>query len=588
MSNQYWEQQVKWIIKNVRNNNVLPIYKKYLYIQTDKRDLILFKPNKLQLQLEEIIQNDIKKKGYVRIIILKARRHGISTHIEARLFLKTAYTPYYNTAIVAHNHDANKVILDMSKLFYQKLPTPIKPKIDKDNMKELSFSEILSTFYVFTASGKNTSRSTAFSALHATEAAFYPNDESLDAILQTIKDIEGTEIYFESTANTASGYFFELYKNAKLGNNDYTPVFFPWFIHPEYKRNFISPQEKETFMNNLLSHKEDGIYGDEELEMKTYNLTPEQMNWRRYMIDNKCARRLQVFKREYPANDEECFMSSGAPVFNLTLCKYNMMKQTKTPQTGYFKESEKGNIIFVPSPSQTLIKVYHPSLPIYEHKFRYCAGVDASDNVEGGDKSALYVLDRLYDPVRVVCSVCGYIDPDILGEIILKINEYYKKDVYFCIERSPAGNVTINTVYKKLSAQLYNTRKMDSKTQTVSKEKVGFETNKYSKKIIINNLDSAIRNGKLECADKEFWEETFTFMYVQSKRTDYMKMQAMNKGKTTQNRYFDDRVLAMALALEMHRTMPPVIRVQTTVKGSYAHLVKKQREQSENINWWVT
>ena len=53
----------------------------------------------------------------------------------------------------------------------------------------------------------------------------------------------------ESTANGAQGQFYRLWRGAVQGDNEYLPIFLPWYITPEYRRqapeNMILDTEEE-------------------------------------------------------------------------------------------------------------------------------------------------------------------------------------------------------------------------------------------------------------------------------------------------------------------------------------------------------
>ena len=58
---------------------------------------------------------------------------------------------------------------------------------------------------------------------------------------------------------------------------------------------------------------------DEKYLQKTYNVTLEQLTWRRWCINNNCGGDVDVFKQEYPICPEEAFLSTGRCYFNKEL-----------------------------------------------------------------------------------------------------------------------------------------------------------------------------------------------------------------------------------------------------------------------------
>ena len=58
--------------------------------------------NAAQRKLHEIIEEQKRKTGRVRVIVLKARQMGVSTYIAARFYSKTIHAPGIRTLIVGH------------------------------------------------------------------------------------------------------------------------------------------------------------------------------------------------------------------------------------------------------------------------------------------------------------------------------------------------------------------------------------------------------------------------------------------------------------------------------------------------------
>ena len=75
--------------------------------------------------------------------------------------------------------------------------------------------------------------------------------------------------------------------------------------------------------------------------METNSLTPEQMNWRKYTINNKCQGDVELFMQEYPSTPEEAFIASGRPVFN-TASVRKYLNHAKPGKKFYLKENGDG------------------------------------------------------------------------------------------------------------------------------------------------------------------------------------------------------------------------------------------------------
>lgn len=110
-----------------------------LKIRTKKGQLLPFRLNAMQMKIDATIER-LKAEGKpVRIIVLKYRQGGCSTYTEGRIFHSTSMTPLVHSWIVAHEEDASTNLFNMSKLYYDELPGPLKPMRKASNAKELVF-----------------------------------------------------------------------------------------------------------------------------------------------------------------------------------------------------------------------------------------------------------------------------------------------------------------------------------------------------------------------------------------------------------------------------------------------------------------
>lgn len=262
--------------------------------------------NKPQLKLYAALQEQAKQGKPLRAIILKARQQGFSTLTEAMIYKRTSTARNVNSGIVAHIDTATTNLFRMSKMYYDESPDFLKPQIKASNAKELLFDTqdgkgLKSSIKCYTAGGQGIGRSDTFQNLHISEYAFWSGDkaDTLQGLLQAVPNLPNTMVIIESTAN---GYeqFKDLWDRAVAGESDYIPVFCAWFETDEYQMPY----------NGFK------LTADEEEIKRTYNLSNEQITWRRWCIANNCNGDINKFKQEYPSNPDEAFIMSGNPVFN--------------------------------------------------------------------------------------------------------------------------------------------------------------------------------------------------------------------------------------------------------------------------------
>jgi hypothetical protein len=184
----------------------------------------------------------------------------------------------------------------------------------------------------------------------------------------------------------------------------------------------------------------------------------------------------------------------------------------------------------------------------------YCArfiathNCDVAEGLAQGDYSVIKVLDRKTN--KVCLTWHGHIDPDLLADEQAKLQMFLKNKWVLNTERNNHGLSTIISAYKKGVNQKYN-QNFTKGYEVKGNAELGFKTNTETKRIAINNLAEYIREGSFIDNEKEFWSEAMTFV-----RNDKGQMQAQNKDRDPGTKCFDDRVMAMALAIDCSLWMP--------------------------------
>ena len=286
--------------------NTKKYIEEYIKIRDKNGKVIPLKLNEPQMKYYNVIKELHEQRKPIRIIILKARQMGFSTETESIIFKNVVTNHNYNAGIVAHKEDSTANLFNISKRMLEYLPDSIKPEQKKSNAKELVFNNdkgtgLDSKMKCMTAGGKGIGRSDTFTALHLSELAFWEGDKQdiLLGLLQAVPNIPESMVIIESTAN-GFDYFKELWDKAVAGENDFYPLFVGWNELKEYKMPYTGFELTE-----------------DEIELQTvYNLTLEQLTWRRWCIKNNCGGDIDKFKQEYPICPDEAFLSTGQCYFD--------------------------------------------------------------------------------------------------------------------------------------------------------------------------------------------------------------------------------------------------------------------------------
>ena len=280
-------------LRNLFKN--LPLYcEKVLKVRTKSGEIVPFVLNKAQNYIHERLEEQKAKTGKVRAIILKARQEGATTYVTARYYRDAVTNKGLSVGTLSHLSDTTDKIYEIAKRYYDNAPPELKPITPINNSRKIRF-DIDSGWDLGTAGTDEVGRGGTLQRFHGSEVAFYPHPEKMrSGIMQSVADVPGTEIILESTANGFDSFFHPMCQDAINGVGDYILIFIPWYWMQEYSRPLDAPIELT----------------EEEAEIKTlHGLTDEQINWRRSKIIELGS--LDEFKKEYPADPNEAFQTSG-------------------------------------------------------------------------------------------------------------------------------------------------------------------------------------------------------------------------------------------------------------------------------------
>lgn len=132
----------------------------------------------------------------------------------------------------------------------------------------------------------------------------------------SVPEKAGTMIILESTAEGASGYFYNIVKGAvtleermqgRVGNG-WIKVSCWWHECPDYllKR---TPLDEEWFQGTLTEREKRGV--------QLYDWTAEQVAWRRKKIKGSFDGNEKLFDQEFPESEDVAFQASGDPRFDI-------------------------------------------------------------------------------------------------------------------------------------------------------------------------------------------------------------------------------------------------------------------------------
>lgn len=518
-----------------------------LYIRTKEGGIIPFRLNKPQQKMYDAMKRQRSAGLPVRLIVLKARQMGFSTLIGGTIFHRCATGEHKLGFVVSHDDKSTKKLFEMHKRYLDLLPQAMRPQVAASNGYQLVFDRparsrsrvagLDSRIEIATAGGSGIGRGSTIQYLHLSEYAFWPGDpnENFVSLMQAVPDDPGTIVVIESTANGYNDFkdkWDAAVDRERRGELDgFLPVFFAWFEMDEYRRP-VPPNFVRT---------------DEEQELaQRYGLDDEQLQWRRWKIENDCGGDLDKFRQEYPACPEEAFLATGSCVFDQQTLVRRMEEVREAPwnrgefrveyrtmadgtpglaiKSWQWREDKRGGV--------RILKTPETGVP-------YVLGADTAG--EGSDFFAAHVLDnRTGEQVAVVHQQYGERQ---FTEQLYALGKYYN-DALIGIE------VNFSTYPNELIQllgyrRLYVRQAVDDYEKTVQK-KFGFRTDTRTRPLIIDGLKDVVHQTPELIGDYDTLQEMMTFI-----RSDTGRPQA----ETGQH---DDLVMSLAIA--------HFIRPQQTVK----------------------
>lgn len=233
-----------------------------------------------------------------------------STYVQARYFHKTITNKGIKTFILTHEAAATKNLFEMTKRYYEHLPSGLCPRAGRDSVKELRFDSLDSGYAIGTAGAKGTGRSQTVQLLHGSEVAFWPNAaEHAQGLMQAVGEQDGTEIILESTANGIGNYFHSVWVASEQGKSNFQAIFVPWYWQPEY-RAFYQQEPEEIH----LSEEESDLLSLYE----SNGMTREHIYWRRFKIGQFSSDHdlgVKLFNQEYPCCAADAFLNPVEDTF---------------------------------------------------------------------------------------------------------------------------------------------------------------------------------------------------------------------------------------------------------------------------------
>jgi len=520
-------------------------------------NLVPFQANWAQEAYLAEVERQFDETGVFRGIVLKARQLGLSTLTEACAYSMAFIMQNYRALIVAHESEASRNLLKMTKRYHQYSPWSDNYELKHDTRNDLEWEANGSSIKVATAGKKGSAgvgRSSTNHFIHASEVAFWDDAETVwTGLLQSIPRTAGTFVCFESTANGTGNFFHRMWEEAEAGENEYAPLFYPWWKHYEYTAEFAKLlitdpgllDEDEEALKDLLW--KDGR-GDE---------VNSRIIWRRWAIRNLCNNNLLMFMQEYPSTPEEAFIASGMNVF-----PHERLKQCFDRSPGFsgylFRNGDE--ITFKGDPHGPLKLFARPSAAA-----SYVIGGDPTKTVRG-DYACAQILNR--HTMEQVGIWRGKTSPGTFAEELYKMGRYFN-DALIVPEIEGPGHTTVGMLMGMNYPNIYRRGKVD-KARNSPNANYGWSTGAHTKELAVGWLLQHVVNTDLVIHDSH----TFSEM------RDYVTVDSGGYGPADEKHGHDDTVMALAIAITGHATSGPPPQPEDRTIGDIVDRMNNIEDQS--------
>lgn len=482
-------------------------------------------------------------------IILKARQLGFSTAIQIFILDHAMFNDDRKCGVIAQGLPEATEIFSSKIIYpYDRLPSWLKS--GKRRIKRQTGAAI----YFNNASSVRVAvsfRSGTLQVLHVSEygkiCAQYPlrADEVQSGSLNAVH--EGSLLFIESTAEGASGNFFDMSiesmeiteSGVELTYQDYKFHFFPWWLDPKYAIP-IPP-------SGLKLSKAQAKYFASVEACIGITLSDEQKAW--YIAKERSQK--GKMKQEFPSTPMEAFLTSGRKVFDADdlmraegRCSKPLIVYDVCPTTGKRKKVT-GKVDLSSKAADKLTMAAAGYLLVWElpdEDEDYAIGADVAEGLEHGDRSSFDIVAK--SDGRQVAHWFGHLDTKRFARLLAHIGRWYNT-AYLGPERNNHGHAVLQELVDIYpTSRIYTEQHLDREDTDEETHKVGWYTSAQSKPILVSGLEDLLAND----VDGIRWRGTVSELniFVFDKKG---RMGAQSGG-------FDDQVMSYMIAQEMRARMP--------------------------------
>ena len=493
----------------------------------------------------------------IRVVLVKARQWGGSTATQLyMLWIQMMRRKGFNSLIVGHQNSSTDEVIRMAKTAFDHYPRhllaedgdPIgeKEKIYvSSGLSRNAISIPRRNFRIKAGSAErpDSSRGGDYALVHLTEVGLWKKtqgkspEDIIRAATSGVLLRPETMIVMESTANGVGTFFHREYEAAKRGASLYRPVFVAWHEIGQYS---LPVADRRRMAARMVGCRHSAFSDDDRKPTGQYiwqlweaGATLDAINW--YETTRRGYDNPDLMPSEYPSDDIEAFVNSGAHVFNRARA-LELRKRCIPPRysgeltalADYGEEAlEKIELEEDPNGRLKIWDMPETKGGVSEGVYdRYVVVVDVGGRSVKADWSVIAVFDRIHMRIGRGPSVAaqwrGHCDMDQLAWMSARIARWYG-DALLVIEsntletrdrdRYVDGDQSgfILNQLRDCYPNLYARRQSPEDIAEGKPRKYGFHTNTSTKPMVISNLVRVVREGLYVERDAACIDEYLTY-----------------------------------------------------------------------------
>lgn len=433
------------------------------------------------------------------------------------------------------------------------------------------------------------------------EFAKYRNQSTIiKEMFPTVRKGTGA-IIIDTTAESRGDSYSRLWEEAVAGRSEFEPVFIGWL--DDEQQCHMPPQKdnKENFYHWMACQARNDTIGIEQYAAKLAidedehdlltnfivprwaNLSPIEQDimhpfgwieWRRWAIQDRCDGKVQVFKNQYPTHWREAFFSSTMTIFDMSQIATQAERIAVEPRgiRGELISTEGRRAIDVDPEammSQVEMKTYHVApgsfrfepenfgpIRIYEDPIPGEEYIVSSDYAEGQSENCDYNTIHVYKRGETLEQVAHFHEkcyPEECASEAIALGAYYNM-AWQIPEVNSCGAAALSLFRACYPLdRIFRRKAPDRAKKSAPTDLMGWRMTGRSKAEAVSAATTYFKQGSCVLHNPNSLRELEVFV----KKDSRMLPEAMDgTDPITGERYHDDEVICMVLAIYGNRQLP--------------------------------